>query len=433
MDWAADCGILPEVKQEYKSQVLQTFQSTGDSYHPSDPKESPTPLQSFNEKSARASSQKALGTGLKPLKRNRFGDSQSREDKDGHDEKKRCTPQLLSKGSSGSDCILFACPFVKRYPGRYQECYSHVLKDSSRVKQHLRVSKSHQLPIYCPRCSETFESDSLRDAHLRGTCVSHPEKMWEGITTEQRQQLNKRSQSSDTEEERWFKVWDILFRGVPRPSTPYIDASLAEELQVFREHLLSEGPAIWNQIVQTRLPETLREHSEDLALLHESTFPELVAELCARWNANRNPAEQAPVEIEVTPIADLGRTGSETPFPVAGSDSALGNSIPSDGNSDCRLLNVNSDFSCPVSSSTPPWVSGNSIIEPSLLQETPVSVPLHQEHQLEISSPDERPDHCGNQLLHPDLFEDLDYSSFQDPGHQSFQPNETIDYSWLVN
>lgn len=219
------------------------------------------------------------------------GDSNDGNDDDDLPKRRRSNVSKMAV----NDGRVFACPFVKRYPHRYLKCFSHNLKDVSRVKFHLFREKAHRLPLYCPTCSETFKQEDLRDEHIRAaTCPKKEPVKWEGITSLQRQQLGQRSSVTSTAEENWYTIFGILFPNAPLPSSPYIDITLSGELRGFREHMLTEGPRIWNYILNDRLPENLRPYLEELQSMHDSFFAEAVVKLCENWHARCSSVSTQP-------------------------------------------------------------------------------------------------------------------------------------------
>ena len=213
--------------------------------------------------------------------------NKDRENEDGESQRK--APGGSPPGGGDNPRVkgrLFACPFVKRYPKRYFKCFSHTLKDISRVKQHLFRDKTHRLPIYCPNCSTIFDNELLRDEHIRDIqCIKMPAMKWEGVNESQRRQLSKRSPSARTPEANWFAIFEILFPGDPLPIDPYVDMALSGELRAFREHLLLEGSRIWHDVLTSQLPEHLRPYAEELQSLYDSLYVESIARMCESWHA----------------------------------------------------------------------------------------------------------------------------------------------------
>jgi hypothetical protein len=139
--------------------------------------------------------------------------------------------------------LLLACPFAKKDPLHYRVCYRQTLTKISYVKQHL--SRNHRTPIYCPICMGVFENEEDRNLHTRArSCEERPVAHWEGVSEAQKRQLQKKVPAKMLEEEQWFTIWDIIFPGLPRPQSPYVDSELSEELSAFKDFATGQGPAV---------------------------------------------------------------------------------------------------------------------------------------------------------------------------------------------
>jgi hypothetical protein len=341
-DWDPTGAILVPMKLEYIDRLLSSFnllQRQSQSSVASDMAGSDHSTGSSSDK--RRASSPPPGNSSKsrlPKKtRRQSANGDDEEGQGGNDDgsNPQSTPPNIAEDSQGIP-LSFACPFVKRYPHRYHKCYSHTLKDVARVKYHLFRDKIHRLPIYCPTCSETFSSEDLRDEHVRAlNCTMKAPAKWEGITASQREQLNKRSPSTNSAVENWNAVYQILFPGDTVPASPYIDMSLSGDLRAFREHALSTGPSIWDDILRTRLPENLRSSQGELQSFYRSFYPEAMTRLFETWNSSRsttrsiqsqsNPSLiRQETEYLAPPINTAAVDGSSSP---SGSDSALGKSV----------------------------------------------------------------------------------------------------------
>ncbi|KAH7140292.1 hypothetical protein B0J13DRAFT_63013 [Dactylonectria estremocensis] len=139
----------------------------------------------------------------------------------------------------------FACPFWKLNPRKYRKCFVKTLRNVSNVKQHL--VRVHVPKFYCPRCLATFEESERFNAHIMDpsgyTCIPNPLGRLDGISREQQSQISRKSgRPALSERQKWFKLWDILFRGTSYPSSPYLDGQMTEDCALFQEHSLSLGP-----------------------------------------------------------------------------------------------------------------------------------------------------------------------------------------------
>jgi hypothetical protein len=311
-------GLSMEVGSLKEIYVQILVQSFGSTTRPSNAGDGPSNRNDADHRQTkgkgkhRAPSPPDHNTGqLRPSKRpNRRKNAHSNGDDDSDEENGADVPQDYMSIAL-EDQRLFACPFVKRYPGRYFKCYGHNLDKVSRVKFHLFRDKAHRLPIYCPVCSTTFDEEDIRDEHIRATaCQRKPPIQWEGITSGQRQQLSKRSQSTISPEDNWYAIFRLLFPNHPLPHSPYIDLSLTGELGMFREHMYTQGPRIWNSILASRLPEELRSHLATLQSMSERFFPEAVERLCQTWTSQISSTDSLASEpkplTRITPQVEPG-------------------------------------------------------------------------------------------------------------------------------
>lgn len=140
-----------------------------------------------------------------------------------------------SSGPAHKSRRRFACPFWKHAPGRYRDCFVHKLNRIQDVKQHL--SRRHTPEHYCGRCSTIFRNKESYLDH-----ISSPEGLFctpstnlDGISTDQRQKLCRKSNPKLSPEEKWFAIWDVLFPTRPRPSSVYRDEGIPEDWVLFTD------------------------------------------------------------------------------------------------------------------------------------------------------------------------------------------------------
>ncbi|KAI1341679.1 hypothetical protein F5Y15DRAFT_430909, partial [Xylariaceae sp. FL0016] len=151
----------------------------------------------------------------------------------------------------GSPC--FACPFAKKDPMRYHDCYLFFLKRIRDVKQH--VHRCHRKPIYCPRCKKTFDDEDQRDDHvMSNSCSPILDVVIEGITEKQQRELRQRVSSKLPHDQQWFEIFDIIFSSQPRPRgiTPYIHHGLSQEFCMFRDFAQAEGPGPLSDFLEAK-------------------------------------------------------------------------------------------------------------------------------------------------------------------------------------
>ncbi|KAK8051634.1 hypothetical protein PG993_003019 [Apiospora rasikravindrae] len=181
-----------------------------------------------------------------------------------------------------------ACPFWKRDARRHRDCFKLKLDGIARVKQHL--SRSHYSESHCERCKLVFASNSARENHLRfEQCQWRGSDALEGISHKQRNDLSKKSKPGQSESDRWFAIWVILFPGEPAPSSAYIDPDLSEDLSEFRLYSENNGTRIlMEELERGELTDDLRLSEGNRHLLRAalSRGQDMVFEA---WLATREP------------------------------------------------------------------------------------------------------------------------------------------------
>ncbi|ROW10537.1 hypothetical protein VMCG_02066 [Cytospora schulzeri] len=156
-----------------------------------------------------------------------------------------------SKRRAGERRFTFACPFAKKDPIRYRECYHKILTRIRDVKQH--ITRCHYLPVYCPRCMKTFDDESARDSHIRSiSCQEQPFVQFEGCSNSQRDQLSHRVSQKLPPEKQWYTVFDILFPGHPHPSSPLVDRDIFEPMAAFRDFMTDQGPTMMLEFFKSK-------------------------------------------------------------------------------------------------------------------------------------------------------------------------------------
>jgi hypothetical protein len=87
------------------------------------------------------------------------------------------------------------------------------------------------------------------DSHISlNTCPLKDKALLEGLSHQQRGRLARKSNSSLSEENQWFAIWEIIFPesqfpGLRRPISAYMDTGLSKEMRLFREYCSNHGPS----------------------------------------------------------------------------------------------------------------------------------------------------------------------------------------------
>lgn len=173
----------------------------------------------------------------------------------------------------------WACPFYKNDSQRHRPCLTVNFTSIRSVKQHIIID--HHAPISCPICHSTFGSSIDKDKHIVArTCTLRevlPEVLT-GVTEDQVEKLMLRDpevrrseRTADDEErqrQRWFRVWDTVFPGVPRPASAHMTAPREKEAVALRKYWRKEG----RKLVHATLKEEDRGDEEVVEALQESVL-----------------------------------------------------------------------------------------------------------------------------------------------------------------
>lgn len=190
-----------------------------------------------------------------------------------------------------------ACLFWKLDPSTHRECFKLTLKDTSRLKQHL--NRKHAPEYYCERCLIVLPNEEAHREHIKPTVMACLPKTctFPGITYQQRGQLSKKSDPRQSEIQRWYSMWKIVFPDQPPPASPYIDTELSEDMCRFMEFAQAQGPviiatelmaALSQQNVQGAAP-TL--HEDSTATLQQAASRSLTL-IFEEWLAKRESTRE---------------------------------------------------------------------------------------------------------------------------------------------
>ncbi|KAF2102943.1 hypothetical protein NA57DRAFT_71927 [Rhizodiscina lignyota] len=148
--------------------------------------------------------------------------------RDDQNDEERPNKQQRQISELGSPRKL-ACPYFKHDPCRYgnaSACSGPGWPSIHRLKEHLY--RRHTRPIACSRCGCQFQSESELFGHQQQTvpCELNQTRVLEGLTKDQERELrSKRTKSNKCTEEKWCRVYRILFPQVPENQipSPYYD------------------------------------------------------------------------------------------------------------------------------------------------------------------------------------------------------------------
>lgn len=202
---------------------------------------------------------------------------------------------------------LLACPFWKKDPIRHRNCFRGV-KRIRDVKQHLR--RNHTQPKFCRRCGTEFgNEEAALSEHLRAAdlCEIRYFQDPDGITVLHEKALKRHSDRGANEAAQWYAIWDYLFPsgqsgGIPpppRPSSPYVDNDLSEDMSSFREFSHREG---WQALA------TDRDLNHVTLSVDEDMLQRCLDRIYENWLAKRDTSSQQSLDESSVTLS-----GSSTP------------------------------------------------------------------------------------------------------------------------
>ena len=215
-----------------------------------------------------------------------------------------------SKRAAENKGPSLSCPFYKKDPRKHHVCCKFVLNRIRDVKQHL--NRCHRMPLYCPRCSKVFKDEDWRDYHIRTeNCQEGILQKPEGISESQKKQLQRKVSSTQPEPEQWFSIFDILFPDhVPRPTTPYIDTGLLQNVQAFQDFSVQHGPRILDEVLMASGAVQWLEppHEHDRIAFRNRVLEDAIRAISTAW-----ASRATGTEIPETPSNTMTLTSQSLP------------------------------------------------------------------------------------------------------------------------
>ncbi|KAH8891521.1 hypothetical protein GQ53DRAFT_765070 [Thozetella sp. PMI_491] len=204
--------------------------------------------------------------------------------------------------------VLFACPFYKFDPEHHFRCLGkYHLKNFKDVKEH--CIRRHVLPVYyCSHCWTRFEkSGDLTRHNNDDTCTKNrhgPEDLY-------REELYLLDTDSNRhEKERWYEMWDNIFKGYPRPASPYLKPGFSEPLEVICQWLQSYLPE--------EIPSLHQRHSRAFS---SASYIKLDSEFLE--DVPDTQAQAAPESPPTGPTPTVHETGAQSYIPRGGDPGPL--------------------------------------------------------------------------------------------------------------
>lgn len=143
-------------------------------------------------------------------------------------------PTALSASVKSSFSQSWACPYRKKDPlkfghGHYRLCATGHFVDIPALKQHLK--RKHEKPeFYCATCYATFNTDPDREVNseernrherLRNCQAESINPFADKMTLKQAEDIRRKRRAPNTDTEKWYEIFVILFPGSTEPNSPF--------------------------------------------------------------------------------------------------------------------------------------------------------------------------------------------------------------------
>lgn len=130
--------------------------------------------------------------------------------------------QTSRLGQTPTGSLALVCPFFKRDPVEHGSRCLQRMGSIAHIKHH--IARIHTPKFYCERCLVVLSDHDSHQAHItHGDCTRDPSTRLNGVSYQQRERINLRPDRQLSLQGQWFAIWDILFPGVTKPASIYID------------------------------------------------------------------------------------------------------------------------------------------------------------------------------------------------------------------
>ncbi|KAI8711647.1 hypothetical protein NCS52_01428800 [Fusarium sp. LHS14.1] len=229
------------------------------------------------------STQRSKNREQRPLKRRRRASEE--------DENEPSDRRILQKRSTDDDSFSkFACPFYKRDPANYDDCFRYNLKRIAYVKHNLK--RNHRQPTHCEICLEQLPDEDVLHDHIRAqSCRKREYIAPDGMTALQEKKIVSRvGAKTKSASEQWFEIHEILFPGVPRPQSPYLGDRLSEDIEVLRQFMNQRGSVMIVRELQRENFQWASGQEQERQL--QTALSRVFDEFLSRQNGSRNGANR---------------------------------------------------------------------------------------------------------------------------------------------
>ncbi|KAI1655577.1 hypothetical protein F4813DRAFT_155999 [Daldinia decipiens] len=234
-----------------------------------------------------------------------------------------------------------ACLWYKKDPLKYSSCAKYKLLRIKDVKQH--TYRRHMKPdIYCSVCFKVFSKEKERDRHMqKKLCTPRSEPEFDGLSEQQRKELNQSANRGKDDVERWYCMWDTIFPSERRPLLPYLGVGRQELLPLLR--------SFWNQRHQDIIRNVLQRPSQ--RKVEPKMVQNVMDTIFDRFEAESLTWDSYPNEHSGDESSENGN--SQTQSPGISNDVTIGDSPPQQDITDYGTLYEPSGYQPGLESNLP--------------------------------------------------------------------------------
>ncbi|KAK0671635.1 hypothetical protein QBC41DRAFT_300324 [Cercophora samala] len=180
-----------------------------------------------------------------------------------------------------------ACPCSISNPSLHGSCnLQHHLRSISEVVEHL--IKHHPNPFYCPICSQSFPNEPICDSHIRmRACKPRRLDIVKGVSHSTLREIIRHDKPHLPEEDRWRRIYKILFPGKkpPERGAAYLSHGLPLAVAMARDYWEQQGRTIVGEYLarigsDTSVP---KPGDEGVSMLYDTTGKEVVGLVIAHY------------------------------------------------------------------------------------------------------------------------------------------------------
>ncbi|KAK6716501.1 hypothetical protein SNK04_007448 [Fusarium graminearum] len=151
------------------------------------------------------------------------------------------------------------------------------------VMGHLK--RYHVDPLYCPMCSEIFETLIHRDRHIiKRSCEVQELQVPKEIKAHEEDSLERIMKMNISDEERWNRIFNTIFPNANPPMSPYLDCGRRLAISVARDYFMMDGRRCVSELLQAQGLDTDVEGGQHAqAALCQLALEDLLSDIMERY------------------------------------------------------------------------------------------------------------------------------------------------------